>query len=74
MKVKEMAKKTLKTLTLGEEIANAITHGVAALWVLIMFPIVSIIAWHKQIHIFSRPRQFIHCRLAPLLAILTHIF
>ena len=47
MKVKEMAKKTLKTLTLGEEIANAITHGVAALWVLIMFPIVSIIAWEK---------------------------
>ena len=47
MKVKEMAKETLKTLTLGEEIANAITHGVAALWVLIMFPIVSIIAWEK---------------------------
>lgn len=50
MKVKQVTaqiSKTLSTLTFGEELANAVTHGVAAIAVLVMFPIVSIIAWEN---------------------------
>ncbi|MEG1500687.1 MAG: hemolysin III family protein [Clostridiales bacterium] len=37
----------VKTLTFGEELTNSLTHGISCLAVLIMFPIVSIIAWEK---------------------------
>ncbi len=50
MKVKQVTAqigRTLSTLTFGEELANAVTHGVAAIAVLVMFPIVSIIAWEN---------------------------
>lgn len=47
-----MSKLPLK-LTFGEEVANAITHGVASLLVLFSIPIVSIVAYTKGDSIFD---------------------
>lgn len=41
-----MVKKSIK-LTFGEEVANAVTHGVSSLLVLFSIPLVSIIAYKK---------------------------
>ena len=40
--MKEKIKKAVRSLTFGEEVANAITHGVSALGVLVMMPIIYI--------------------------------